>query len=81
MFLMVRNSTFSNNKKTGDSEFTVVQFNTGLDIKYSEEINLLFGAGIYRFNADFTAKNPIMTMEIDAESTYLSLSAGISRKY
>lgn len=81
MFVMTKNSTFSNNKKTGDSEFTVVQFNAGLDIKYSEEINLLFGAGIYRFDADFTAENTLMTMKLDAESTYLSLSAGASRKY
>ena len=81
MFLMVKNRSYVDNKKTGVSEFNVIQLNGGVDIKYSEEINLLFGAGIYRFDADFTAKNPIMTMEIDAESTYLSLSAGASRKY
>jgi len=82
MFLMIKNRAYDNNSiETGVSEYNVMQLNAGLDIRYSEEVRLLFGAGIYRFIADFTSENSLMALDLNAESTYLSLSAGITRKY
>ncbi len=80
IYLSIKNKSYDKDGvRAGSSEFSVVQLSGGIDYNISEELNLLFGAGIYRVDADFSSSS--IGMDITAESTYLNLSAGISRKY
>jgi len=81
IYLTIKNQSYNKDGvRAGSSDFSVMQLSGGMDYNISEELNLLFGAGVYRVDADFSA-NSSNKLDISAESTYLNLSAGISRKY
>lgn len=81
VYLSIKNLSYDKDGiRSGSSEFNVMQLNGGMDYKISEELNLLFGAGIYRFDADFSTSSS-NKLDISAESTFANFSAGLSRKY
>lgn len=81
VYFSIKNQSYNKDGiRSGDSDFSVIQLSSGMEYNISEELNLLFGAGVYRVDADFST-NLSNKLNISAESTYVNLSAGLSRNY